>query len=418
MPPLECKECRGKLVQIDESILCSGGCGCFFCIKCSSLKRRETELMSENENIKWFCNQCTLSSTNTKFIEIKHLIENGGQNKIGKTLFKDIVEETISRNIQQLKSSLATEFNKLLEHNVDIKINEFRKDMLAELSKTVENNREKLSEVLAETNVNNNNTNANKELSYAQAAKQRENMIVIKPKDKAKKNKHTKVALKKVIEPTECHVTTVKEISNGGIVVQCMNKESCELVQKKIAEQIGDEFEMEKSREKRETKMFKVIGLTERLSSERLVECITKQNRICEGKEFKAVKIFENYSRREECYNALVETDIETYENIIKQKRINIEWDSCITVEYVRVFRCFKCLGFNHKADECINKKACSKCGASHDTKNCLSKVHNCVNCSELVQKKLIDVDVHHTAFDKECPALKRYLESKSRYRK
>lgn len=152
-------------------------------------------------------------------------------------------------------------------------------------------------------------------------------------------------------------MTTVKEISNGGIVVQCMNKESCELVQKKIAEQIGDEFEMEKSREKRETKMFKVIGLTERLSSERLVECITKQNRICEGKEFKAVKIFENYSRREECYNALVETDIETYENIIKQKRINIEWDSCITVEYVRVFRCFKCLGFNHKADECINKK-------------------------------------------------------------
>lgn len=140
--------------------------------------------------------------------------------------------------------------------------------------------------------------------------------------------------------------------------MQCRNKEACELVQKKVAEQIGDEYETEKTKDKREIKkIFKIVGLTERLSSERLVECITKQNSICEGKEFEVIKIFDNLSRREECFNALVETDVETFKNILKRKRLNIEWDSCVTMEYVRVYRCFKCLGFNHKASECFNKK-------------------------------------------------------------
>lgn len=418
MPPSECKECRANLAQIEETILCSGGCGSYFCIKCSNLKREETKLLNENDNIKWFCNECSLCDTNTKFIEIKHLIKNSEQSKIGKKEMKEIIEEALFNKIQQLKISLITDFNSLLEHNVQIKINQMQNDILAELTKTIENNNEKLSEVLSSNKSNSNNTNVNK-MNYAQVAKQNENRIVIKPKDKAKNNKLTKVALKKVIEPTECHVTTVKDINNGGIVVQCKNKEACELVQKKVAEQIGDEYETEKTKDKREIKkIFKIVGLTERLSSERLVECITKQNSICEGKEFEVIKIFDNLSRREECFNALVETDVETFKNILKRKRLNIEWDSCVTMEYVRVYRCFKCLGFNHKASECFNKKACSKCGAIHDAKDCLSNVYNCVNCCELVQKKLLDADVHHSAFSKECPAFKRYLESKSRIRK
>lgn len=84
MPPSECKECRANLAQIEETILCSGGCGSYFCIKCSNLKREETKLLNENDNIKWFCNECSLCDTNTKFIEIKHLIKNSEQSKIGK----------------------------------------------------------------------------------------------------------------------------------------------------------------------------------------------------------------------------------------------------------------------------------------------------------------------------------------------
>lgn len=109
---------------------------------------------------------------------------------------KEIIEEALFNKIQQLKISLITDFNSLLEHNVQIKINQMQNDILAELTKTIENNNEKLSEVLSSNKSNSNNTNVNK-MNYAQVAKQNENRIVIKPKDKAKNNKLTKVALKK-----------------------------------------------------------------------------------------------------------------------------------------------------------------------------------------------------------------------------
>ena len=42
---------------------------------------------------------------------------------------------------------------------------------------------------------------------------------------------------------------------------------------------------------------------------------------------FNVIKFYVNPNRREESYNALIETHGLTYDSILKQRRLNVEWD-------------------------------------------------------------------------------------------
>lgn len=420
MPPSECKECTAKLVQIDDIIKCQGGCGGVFCLKCSNIKRTELKFMSDNTNLKWFCNECSLSNTNTKFVEIKLLIEKKQTNALTSRDIKDGVEQVIIQKFTQMKNNLLIEMNSLIERNIEEKLNNLKTEILNEISKSLKENNNKLTEIC---NQRHNNENVNKQMSYAEAAKQKqiqkENNIVIKPKNKSKNNKETKNALKSVIEPTDGLVSAVREIQSGGLLVQSKDTETRDRVQQKIVESIGEEYKLEEPRDKSDyKKVFKLIGMTDELSKERLVECISKQNDICKNKMFNVIKIYINPNRREMSYNALIETDGLTYNTILKQRRLNVEWDSCIVFDHVSILRCFKCLGYNHKSNECVNKLACGRCAGNHCTKECNSNILKCVNCSELVKKKLLDTDVNHEAFSRSCPAYIKYYEKRLKPRK
>lgn len=72
---------------------------------------------------------------------------------------------------------------------------------------------------------------------------------------------------------------------------------------------------------------------------------------------------------------------------MVDKKRVNVQWDSCKIYEYLNVRRCFKCLGFNHVAENCKNKIACSKCAEEHDEKQCTCVELKCVNCMEATKK-------------------------------
>lgn len=134
MPTVECKECTAKLFQLDEMITCSGGCGYNFCLKCSNIKKNEIKIITENINLKWFCNQCTLSDTNTKFIEIKHLISKCEQSKLKAADVKQVLEQLINNKCTQIKTSIVSDFNTFLEHNIGVRINAMKNEIIKEIS--------------------------------------------------------------------------------------------------------------------------------------------------------------------------------------------------------------------------------------------------------------------------------------------
>ena len=362
MPPPECKECTAKLVQVDETVTCFGGCGNLFCLKCSNIKRNEQKYMCENQNIKWFCNECAVSNSNTKFIEIKHLIEKKYTKELSGQDIRENVEFVFNKKITNLKDTMLTEIFNLIENNIEQKLNQIKNEILNELTKTLNDNNNKIEEICSQ-NININENNNNKK-SYAEAAKENKdnNKLIIKPKNKTKNNREAKNDLKRVVDPTECLVSEVRELTSGGLLVKCKDTNAREKVQQPIVQKDyeldrGEDYELEKSKEKSDyKKLFRIVGMSENICNDRLIECIKKQNNVCKDKNFKILKIYVNQNKRQESFNAIIETDGETYENILKQKRLNVEFDSCIVYDFVSILRCFKCLGYHHKAHECINR--------------------------------------------------------------
>ncbi|XP_067614709.1 uncharacterized protein PF3D7_1120000-like [Eurosta solidaginis] len=308
--------------------------------------------------------------------------------------------------MQKMKNDFTVEINAVIEQIFSEKCKILKQELISEIHKSLNSSCDKLSEIRAEKK------QINAKSSYAEMAKRNANKIVIKPINN-KNTKETKKALKKVIEPTEGLITTVTNINKGAIIVECKNSEAVEEVQKKVNKEIGQEYATEKLRETKKRRALKIVGLSTKLNDERIIECVKKQNDIEDNKELKIIKVYEDRNKREESYNIIIETDCETYEHLIEKKRIKVEWDSCRVFEHINVPRCFKCLGFQHKASDCTFKQACSKCGEQHDVKECNSNIIRCVNCFDLVRRKVIDVEVDHYAYSTKCPAYIRYLQSK-----
>ena len=73
---------------------------------------------------------------------------------------------------------------------------------------------------------------------------------------------------------------------------------------------------------------------------------------------------------------AIVECDPLTFSMILKREKLNAGWCGYRVFEHVRVFRCFKCEGFNHKANDCKVSEKCKKCIGDHEEKVYLVKVN------------------------------------------
>ena len=268
MPPAECKECTVKLVQLDETVNCFGGCGNLFCLKCSNIKRAELKYMCENQNIKWFCNECAVSNANTKFIEIKHLIEKKQTKQLTSEDIKENVEIIFNQKLNQMKNNMLSDIYNLIESNIEQKLNDLKNQIMTELSKTLKDNNKKL-EKLCTQNLNNNNVKQKQ--TYADAAKEnKNNKIILKPKDKTKNNKEAKKDLMKVVDPTDCLVSGVRELSGGGLLVSCKDTDAAERVQQQIEKNI-QKYSKQKSDYKR---MFRIVGMSNNMCNERLIECI------------------------------------------------------------------------------------------------------------------------------------------------
>ena len=64
-----------------------------------------------------------------------------------------------------------------------------------------------------------------------------------------------------------------------------------------------------------------------------------------------------------------------SYVSIMKDQRENIGWEKYRVFDGTDVKMCFKCRGFNHKANDCRNAETCFKCHGNHNSAECNSEV-------------------------------------------
>ena len=101
---------------------------------------------------------------------------------------------------------------------------------------------------------------------------------------------------------------------------------------------------------------------------------------------------------------------------ILKKEKLNVGWCSCRVFEHVRIFRCFKCGGFNHKANDCKVGEKCKKCMGDHEEKDYISSVRKCKNCIEANEGNPdLNLDFNHYIYDASCPVLQRKVQIERR---
>lgn len=233
--------------------------------------------------------------------------------------------------------------------------------------------------------------------------------VIIKPKAKQDCSKTKETVIKK-LKPSamEVGITQVKNIKDGGILIKCKTKEETEKVKTEAEKSLGRQYQIKIPQLK--NPCVKVVDIEEKMDDNELLECIKKQNVFLrhDNMDIKVVTTRKMINR----YMAILECDPTTHVRILEEGSLCIGWSpNCRVFDYVRIYRCFKCGGFNHKAETCDNE-VCVRCGESgHKKDECQSEVLKCVNCSEAIHKLKLDLDVNHSPFDvNNCVVLQKKI--------
>lgn len=347
-----CVICKIKFKDKDYCINCTGVCSKKFHLKCVNLTLKEYQLVQGQKGIKWFCEHCL--SVVTKILNINTDIEN----------FKRQVTNELIEIRHMLNSP--TKYGK------------------------------------------DNNKAENK--TYANVAASE--VVIIKPKNKQESQK-TREEIQKNLKPStlEVGINQIRNIKEGGVLIKCKNKEEQNKIKKAAEKELTKLYQVKAPELK--NPLIKIVDIEEKLTNEELVNSIKRQNKsiISETMEID-VKV---NKKMKQTFMAILEVDPITFQKIMQEHSLSIGWKKCRVFEYIPVFRCFNCGGYNHHSKDC-NIKRCLKCTSEeHETKDCMNQ-DKCYNCIEANRKLNLDLIVTHSIYDKDCPVfLKRVAAQKQK---
>lgn len=192
----------------------------------------------------------------------------------------------------------------------------------------------------------------------------------------------------------------------------CENESSVKKLKEYAAKSLHESYEVNvlKNRNPR----IMVTNISEEWEQSKLIESLKQQNEnIITDESTLEVKLFKkNIKRKYNPYFAVLEVDVCTFNKIIKEGRLKLEWDNCVVNDGTYVKRCFKCLGFNHNSTgSTFHHKVCYKCGENHIGADCDSETFKCINCTKINTDLKLNLKTSHHAFDVLCPVYVRKMK-------
>lgn len=252
--------------------------------------------------------------------------------------------------------------------------------------------------------------------SYSGAVKrsQRESVLVIKPKvgEENKSSEETKRDIKGIdISKMGVGITKIKKVTRGAVVVGCEDGTQAEKLKQKVVKDLGEKYDIQVPKKRKpKIKIFDVDNEdceNEHSFWEKIMEQNGLQKNTIEGKIIR--KVAKANSKRTV---VIAEVNIVTREKFLQLEKLKVGWNICRVQEYIGILRCYKCCGYYHFAKDCVKKETCGNCTKQHATKECDSDIRKCVNCEEKIKNyKIKSLDSNHSAYDRNCPCLKKEME-------
>lgn len=246
----------------------------------------------------------------------------------------------------------------------------------------------------------------NENLSYANKLKNAsECSVIIKPKNSSQTVKQTKSDVLHSIKPlsSDIEISSVKSVSNGGLVIKCANKLHSEKLLDIASNKLPDTYNIKKT--PLILPRLRFVGIPEGLDKNDIATYALTQNphlfhkdSICEVKKIWSTSKSEN-TLQAECL-----VDADSYKKLLDTGHLLIGLNGCTVYDAVTVLRCFKCNAFNHGSSQCKKNPVCPVCSESHVLKDCLvnkdKTKFSCLNCSHLRNSQHLDIDTSHAVWD------------------
>ena len=468
----ECGKC-GTVVLVCDIPLACGICTRVFHQRCTNLKKPAAKLIADYDGIFFKCEQCVAANNRpardgvldkSELKEEMEKIISGSLADVRKNIDEQ-VHIAVEKGIEKLIGS----FNEVLRDNlvcignsVTSKLEDLKSSILEDLlrenklagmsRKRVVRHKEDCSDgkhgtklrILTDKSdkpipleIDNNDSEdevfeSDGSLSYAtvlsgKSKRQRKSnkngrnqsltdrkagpVIVIKPIESTRTNEETRKFLKTKLDPRMHKISNFRNGRDGSIIVQCATGDNIETVKNNIEGNLGSEYSAVIPVPAKPK--LKIVGMSDRYSSDEFVELLKSQNDDIKIGDVKVVWEYENPRLKYNKYNVVMEVDKDTYSCLMTARKVNIGWDRCYVYEAFNVLRCFNCGEFGHKSIECKNEETCSKCCGRHRTSECSATDFKCANCAKMNQDRKLNLDTKHPAFSVKCPVYLKLLEKK-----
>lgn len=204
----KCAICDKKVNNEDEKVICAGSCPNIYHFKCLGFNATAFKFYKSCQNLRYTCEECDTNPEMALHNTIKSLLS-----------YICIIDERLNRQ-GQLMHQMIEEIGNISSHN-----NEKDAQLLTKISETIAQSSEPYAGVVKAPEKNESN-NA---------------VVIVQPK-KNQSSKTTKIDLTKSIDPTSFDIGEVRNIRNGGVVINCKSNEDINKLREIAINRLGDNY--------------------------------------------------------------------------------------------------------------------------------------------------------------------------------
>lgn len=363
-------------VTTNNTIKCDGVCERSMHAKCVGMNKTACKTYCELDNLYYMCNECigeSLIAVNKKLNKILSIVQIYDE-KISRC---EIDISDVKQCVSEIKSSMCVKSSRV--NSSDISISENSKSENSVFSKVCKKRKSKSKSAI----------------------------VLVKPKS-GQNCELTEKDFKQQIDPNLVQVNRLRKGPKGGLAVECENKIESDKLEKIAIDKLGEKYIIEPQKDR--CVMLKITDIAEQLSEDELLGALKRQNDFIGDQKVKMISFYTVNNSKS--FSAIVEVNGETSDILLENKCVKIMFSRCRVFEYVKLNRCFKCQGYNHKAVDCKHNRACKKCAGNHDLKECQSNVFKCVNCKVANEKYNLNLDDNHSVSSTKCTVFNKKIKA------
>lgn len=392
-----CAKCENNMKNKDEIINCDS-CKNLYHNSCVGITNTAYTQLKKIKGTLWFCENCGLEKELVKTVAHKLVM----------------IEKLLSEHSEKLKRLESKPMNSFLSCD----------NSTPTLSQQTPLNRNKrtYAAVFNSASIGNNFGDSAKKMRSERSVKdtpnrnfhKMKNAVIVKPNESYGADAPVKNAVKASLNRETDRVCGIKETKNGNIVIECENAEASKAVRTKLLSKLQN-CDVNHSSDKFWPR-FTIVNVEKYMDEDSFIDNLKKENSSIPAKA--VIKVVKEKVNKAGKRIIIIECDLQTGDIIRQKREVVIDWEICPTFEYVGITRCYHCFNYGHIAADCNGTKACSKCGETHDSKECKAASFTCINCirfnSHLPREEYsLRLNVHHPVFSTSCPIYKQKAQKK-----